>query len=288
VKRVLVFGKYGQVARCLDDIAVSNSSVQFTFLPHTSFDNGEQDSLRALVDFHKPNLVVNLAAFTNVDEAEDKEFEAMQANAILPQVLARVLKVRDIPLIHISTDYVFDGEKVSPYLPQDTKNPISVYGRTKSLGEDFIQEEMEKFWILRTSWVYSPYGRNFFITMLGLLKSRDKITVVSDQFGSPTSAHDLAREIMKLILNPEKYPYGIYHASGLGKTTWWEFAQEIQNCMTAHGENSKTIIEPIESKDYNSKARRPKNSLLASEVFELPYWPESIKAVYEIYKESNP
>lgn len=199
-----------------------------------------------------PDLIIHIAAYTNVDKAEDEPEIAELINGKGTENLAKIAGKLDIPIIYVSTDYVFDGTKDTPYLPTDETCPISVYGKTKLMGEIAIQKYCKKFYIARTSWLYGNYGKNFVDTML---KLKDKeLKVVDDQIGTPTWTMDLSSALMKLLTKP----YGIYHLSGGGKpTSWYNFAKTIFELS-----NIEANLKPCTSEEYPQKATRPKYSVM--------------------------
>ena len=199
---------------------------------------------------------INCAAYTAVDLAEAQSILAYAVNAEGPKNLAEICQKHQATLIHVSTDFVFDGQKRTPYLETDTPNPLSVYGASKLQGERNIQEAMEAYFIVRTSWLYSEYGNNFMKTMLWLSETRNEINVVSDQIGSLTYAGDLAEVLIQIVLSSSTN-YGVYHYSNSGTISWYDFAVEIFKQF------GKTIeVKPIKTKDYPTAAKRPKYSVL--------------------------
>ena len=211
----------------------------------------EEETKKVITDV-RPDLIIHLAAYTNVDKAEEEPELAELINAKGTENVAKAASEIDVPMIYISTDYVFDGTKNSPYLPSDETNPKSVYGKTKLMGEEAVLTYCKKYYIARTSWLYGLYGKNFVDTML---KLKDKeLKVVDDQIGTPTWTMDLAGSIMKLL---EK-PYGIYHLSGGGKpTSWYNFAKTIFEFT-----NNEVNLNPCTSEEYPQKAERPKYSVM--------------------------
>lgn len=213
----------------------------------------------------KPDLVINPAAYTNVDGAEDDEATALKVNADAPRALARACQQLDIPLFHVSTDYVFDGTKEEAYVETDQTNPINAYGRTKLAGELAVQEEAQKHIILRTSWVFSKEGKNFVNTILRLAKERDELKVVNDQFGGPTSAECIAEVLLQLATEHKEH-WGVYHYSGQPFVSWYEFAKKIVKHGEDDGVLSKApVVKPCGSDEFPVKAKRPKNSRLFQE-----------------------
>ncbi len=208
----------------------------------------------------KPDVVINAAAYTNVEKAEEDCDNAFQVNAIGAENLAISCKKHDSKLVHISTDYVFDGTKDKPYEEFDQHNPLSVYGSSKSLGEKLIEQAGGNYFILRTSWLYGD-GNNFVRTMLRLSKEKSEISVVGDQYGTPTYTKDLCWTIEKVMCTTF---YGVYHASNEGSCSWYEFAKEI---MT--GAKRKTIIKSLTTVEYPVKAKRPMNSVMENRMLKL-------------------
>ena len=262
--KILVTGINGQVGSALvrqaqdkghDVVAISREQWDMAQAP----EQGKELVLEA-----KPDLVINPAAYTNVDGAEDEEAIALKVNADAPRALAKACKQLDIPILHVSTDYVFDGTKEEPYVETDQTNPINAYGRTKLAGELAIQEETEKYIILRTSWVFSKDGKNFVNTILRLAKERDELKVVNDQFGGPTSAGDIAEVLLKLAIQHNDQ-WGIYHFAGQPFSSWYEFAQVILDEAIERNILSKSVIlTDCISGEFPTKAKRPKSSRLNS------------------------
>lgn len=226
------------------------------FLIETDIDNldiTKKEDVEDFVSKAHPDLIIHLAAYTNVDRAEEEEEKAELINAVGTENVALAASKIDVPLIYISTDYVFDGTKNSPYLPTDPTNPINAYGRTKLKGEELVQKHCKKYYIARTSWLYGMYGKNFVDTMLSL-KDKEELKVVDDQWGTPTWTMDLAGALMKLLTKP----YGIYHLSGGGKpTTWYNFAKTIFELS-----NLKVNLKPCTTEEFKRPANRPKYSVM--------------------------
>lgn len=208
------------------------------------------DSVKKVVHQAKPDLVVHSAAYTKVDQAESEPELAYSINGYGTENLAVACNQHEVPLLYLSTDYVFDGEQNRPYQPWDETHPLSVYGKSKLSGEKAVRNHLSRFYIVRTSWLYGPGGKNFVETIIQLSKDRDVLRVVADQFGSPTSTLSLSEVIADLI---ETERWGIYHATDDGITTWYEFAKAILTGTSAH-------VEPIETKDFPRPATRPKYS----------------------------
>lgn len=270
-KRVLVTGSNGQLGKSLQKIASEKSNkIDFTF---TTRDSLDISNLKEFESFFKDNTFdycINCAAYTAVDKAEEEKEQAFLINAEAVKTLAETCKEYKVMLIHISTDFVFDGLKNEPYIETDSPNPINVYGASKLQGEKFIQEILDTYYIIRTSWVYSEFGNNFVKTMLRLANERDEISVVNDQIGCPTYATDLAKTILDIVyLNQQEY--GIYHYSNIGEISWFSFAQNIFNEM-----KSNCTVLPMASKDYQSKAKRPLYSVLNTQKIHKTFYLKEI------------
>lgn len=242
----------------------------------------------------QPDVVVNAAAYTAVDLAEEQADVAFKVNRDAVRAMAEALAKRSVPLIHVSTDYVFDGQASKPYTEQDPVSPLGVYGESKYAGEVAVREANEKHLIIRTSWVFSQFGKNFVKTMLNLMEQRDEIRVVNDQTGCPTSAHDLAWAIIKLsglVVAKDFDQFSTYHLSSGQSQTWFEFANRIQK-VASHvwGDDWKgkdCRITPVPSSEYPTVAKRPGYSVMSSQRFvgsfgiQLPTVEESLSAVIE-------
>ena len=222
-----------------------------------------------------PDTVINCVAYTAVDDCEEHEEEARLVNEIGVKNLALVAKELDAPLVQVSTDYVFDGNGTKPYIEEDAVSPVSAYGRTKALGEKVVCESLDKYFLVRTAWLYGE-GKNFVKTMLALSEKNKTLRVVSDQTGSPTSAAELARFIIYLIRTDK---YGIWHGVCDGSTNWYEFTKEI---MKLSGKTEVEVL-PIKSEEYKTKAKRPHYSVLSNEKlhreteFKIKSWKEALK-----------
>ena len=277
---ILVTGGNGQLASCIKDVEKQYDDLNVIYTDHLELDICDLNQIQT---FFKSNpqidYCINCAAYTAVDKAETEAEKAFEINATGAKNLAQVCNDHDAILIHVSTDFVFDGEKNEPYTETDAANPISVYGASKLQGEVEIQQALKEYFIIRTSWLYSEYGNNFMKTMLRLAETRDGISVVSDQIGTPTYAGDLA-EIIIQIINTKTEKYGIYHYSNEGVASWFEFAKEIFKLT-----KNKIKVNPIPSIEYLTPAKRPKYSVLDKkkiiDVFkiDIPFWRESLKKV---------
>jgi dTDP-4-dehydrorhamnose reductase len=256
--RILVFGKTGQVARELRRI---HWPVQCTVqsLGRADCDLLDTQAVTKAILAFRPEVVINAAAYTAVDRAETDIEAAERVNRDAPAAMATACRDLDAALIHLSTDYVFDGSKTEPYLERDRIAPLSVYGRTKAEGEFAIREVLPYHVIIRTSWVFAAHGANFVRTMLRLAKERDELRVVADQKGAPTAACDIAKAIASVVLQvvDGKGIWGAYHFTGDEPTTWFAFAGAIFDRSGRHPN-----LIPIATADYRTAARRPMNSLL--------------------------
>jgi len=261
--RALIIGKNGQLGSSIYKIIANSKQVdEFVFAGREELDLSKEDSIQNYFNNNSFDIIVNCAAYTSVDKAEKEIDLADQINHLAVKQLAEIANKQKAKLIHISTDYVFDGESNQPYVETDTANPINIYGKTKLAGEQAIQRIMHtNAIIIRTSWVYSDYGNNFVATMLRLGKERDKLSVVNDQVGSPTYAFDLANVILDIILNNDSketsYTTQIYHYSNEGVISWYDFTKEIFNLA-----NTDCIVRPITTDEYPTLARRPKNTVM--------------------------
>ena len=260
--KALISGSNGQLGNCLK--ATEPEEMVTRFCDRTEFDLTDQMSMAAALDEFIPDYVVNCAAYTNVDGAETDEAGAMAVNHKGVAALATLCSARNIKLIHVSTDFVFDGTNTVPYLPTDKTSPLGVYGKSKSLGEEAIaQAYPEGSMIFRTSWLYSEFGGNFVKTMIRLFDTKDEFSVVSNQQGSPTYALGLARFIWSVVSRDDFRP-GVYHWSDAGETSWFEFAAEIgfQGEQKGLLTNERAQVNPISSEDYGSVTPRPNYSVL--------------------------
>lgn len=258
----LVIGKNGQLARAL--ASLPDHGFRFVFADRTQADLTKPDSLAHAIASHRPDLVINAAAYTAVDQAETEPVKAIAVNGGGVRTLAGLCTERDIPLVHISTDYVFDGSKCGPWLEDDPVEPLGVYGRSKLVGEEAVRETAPKHLILRTAWVYSPWGHNFVRTMLRLAGDRDEINVVADQIGSPTYAPHLAQAILELAWQAKHAEdvWGTYHVTGAGQTSWADFAREIFRVSQELG-GPNASVNDIATSEYPTPAKRPANSVLS-------------------------
>ena len=255
----LVLGKNGQLSQ---EMKATKSNRNVIFLGRNEVDLLDIKSLYEKVDKFKIKTIINTAAFTDVDRAERHKQEAYDLNEIAVRNIANCCKDMNIRLIHISTDYVFDGRKEKPYLVSDSPNPINVYGKSKLAGEIAIKEMLiDNFSIIRTSWLYSTYGNNFLKNIIGLLKTRKQLNIVGDQVSSPTYAKPLSKFIWNLAEQRDILP--LYHYSDDGEVSWFDFATHIYQLNKEHGNLKTNVhIKRISSKEYKQSASRPKYSVL--------------------------
>ena len=280
--RILVTGRTGQLAASLAEVAAERPDVELIFLGRPEFDMENTASIGEQIDARRPDLVINAAAYTVVDKAETEPERAFAINRDGAAAAARAADRLGALFIHISTDYVFDGQKAEPYVEMDETGPLNVYGRSKLEGERAVLDEHPQALILRTSWVFSPFGSNFLKTMLKVGAERPVLRVVSDQIGNPTSAPDLAAAILEISPALRSGPGGLYHLTGEGSTSWHGFADFIFQESAGRGGPSPTL-EAICSFDYKTAAARPANSRLDCTAFasrfgvKLRPWTESAK-----------
>lgn len=264
---ILVFGGSGQVGQELSR-AAGLRALALHALPHGETDISDDAAVAAAMTRWKPRLVVNAAAYTKVDLAESHVEEARKGNEIGPGLLATACARAGVPMIHVSTDYVFDGTKNGPYLESDAVCPISVYGRTKAAGEEAVRQALRHHVILRTAWVYGEFGNNFLKTVLRLAATRNELRIVADQHGSPTSAFELAEAILGVAsaLLHDRDLAGTYHFTAAGSTTWHGFASRVVAAAAPVTGRHPQVLA-IETADYPTAARRPANSCLDSRLF---------------------
>ncbi|TNJ47267.1 dTDP-4-dehydrorhamnose reductase [Tamlana fucoidanivorans] len=251
---VLVTGADGQLGRCIKDLENQYSNLNLMFVNRQDLDITDEQAVASYFKQNPFDYCINCAAYTAVDNAETEKELAFKINTEGPKYLALACKEHAVVLIHISTDFVFDGQQKTPYKESDIPNPLNVYGVTKLKGEDVIQQLLDNYFIIRTSWLYSEYGHNFVKTMLRLAETRDEIDVVSDQIGTPTYAKDLAHVLLNIISRQQKH-YGIYHYSNDGAMSWYDFARAI-----LRGKHIK--VTSIPSEMYKTGALRPSYSVL--------------------------
>jgi dTDP-4-dehydrorhamnose reductase len=263
--RVVVTGRHGQVARALTERG-ADPGVAVITCGRPDCDLARPEGIAGVLAALRPDVIVNAAAYTAVDQAESVYAEALAINGAGAGAVAQAAAALGVPVIQLSTDYVFDGTKTTPYVETDAVQPVNAYGRSKLAGEVAVARATANHVILRTSWVYAAEGKNFVKTMLRLAESRDSVTVVSDQHGAPSYAPDLAGAIVRVARNLLHLPdnpalRGIFHMTGGGEATWAGFAEEIFRRSVARGSAGARVV-PILSRDYPTPARRPANSRL--------------------------
>jgi len=281
---ILVTGGAGQLAQML----AAEGRSRVTVVGRPAFDFDRPDSIAETVRAHRPTLIVNAAAWTAVDAAEAEPAAAARANRDGPATLAVLCADLRIPLIHLSTDYVFDGAKGAPYVETDYTSPTGVYGQTKLEGEQAVLAACPQAVVLRTSWVYASVGKNFVRTMLGAAQKTDTLRVVADQRGCPTSARDLAVAVLgvadRIGAGWDPAYAGVFHAAGGGDTTWYGLAEAVFDEAARHGRSRPTVV-PIQTADWPTPARRPADSRLdctkLAHVYgvSLPPWPGAVQRV---------
>ncbi len=285
--RVVVTGREGQVARALAERA-SSAGATLIALGRPELDLERPQSIAPALAAARPDIVVNAAAYTAVDHAESEEAQAFAVNAAGAGAVAAAARALGVPVIQISTDYVFDGSSLLPYREEDATGPVSAYGRSKLAGEQAVAAATPDHVILRTAWVYAPFGRNFVRTMLRLGEERSEVAVVGDQTGCPTSALDIADAVLSVARNLVAGPgdpalRGVFHMAAQGEADWASFAEAIFAEAAAHG-RAPVAVRRIATSDYPTPARRPANSrldgtkLAAIHGVRLPPWRGSLAA----------
>ncbi|MFM9003932.1 MAG: dTDP-4-dehydrorhamnose reductase [Flavobacteriales bacterium] len=282
--RIAVTGANGQLGQELRALEKAHSEFEFHFFAKADWDIAIESVNETMVAALRPAVVINAGAYTNVEKAEEDSQSAMEVNALGPGYLASACKAHGALLIHISTDYVFDGKKTTPYSEEDEVHPLNKYGYSKLAGERAIDAAGDRYFILRTSWLYSSFGHNFYKTMLRLALEKGSLSVVNDQVASPTYAAFLAADILQLfslrLIEQRSVPYGIYHYTQSGEASWYDFAKEI---LRVHG--IEIPIEAVDSKRFPTKAVRPAYSKLSTERWEkntgiaIRTWQEGVKAL---------
>lgn len=280
MKKVLVTGAFGQLAMCIKQAAPNYPDLDFTYVNKTELDVTDPSAVRSYFNENPVDVCINTAAYTNVEKAESEKEQAFAVNAMAVKTLAEACESHKTVLIHVSTDYVFDGTKRSPYTEQDATNPINVYGASKLAGEEELAVHCSRHFIIRTSWLYSEYGHNFFKTILRHATEGNPLTITTEQLGTPTNANDLARAIL-LVADSESKEYGLYHYSNSGEATWYDFAKAILQ------ESGQIEIANLAKTDhYRTFAKRPVYSILNSTKFCKAFkadtidWKESLKTLF--------
>jgi len=279
VINVLVTGANGQLGLTLQDLSKTITNINWLFCSSSELDITNKSDVEKTFKNQTIDFCINCAAYTNVEQAETDKDKAFAVNYQGVKNMVDACNDWQTTLIHVSTDYVFDGEKKSAYTEEDKVNPINIYGESKLAGEEYISKNLSKHYILRTSWLYSKYKKNFYITIKNRAQAKQKLTITDSQQGAPTSTKDLA-EAISLILTAKKQHFGLYHFCNSGVTNWYEFAKKIIS-VHDYGEANKLI----KAGDYKTKAKRPKNSKLNCLKFEKAFnfkissWQESLKNV---------
>ncbi|EDK29064.1 dTDP-4-dehydrorhamnose reductase [Vibrionales bacterium SWAT-3] len=267
--RVLITGCHGQVGTCLTEQLNQDENTTILALDREHLDITNQDSVNAVVSEFQPTIIINAAAHTAVDKAEEEVELSYAINRDGPKYLAQAAQTIGAAILHISTDYVFEGNKVGDYIETDTTNPQGVYGESKLAGEIAVVQSCDKHIILRTAWVFGESGNNFVKTMLRLGQTRDALSIVGDQFGGPTYAGDIANtliQIAKRITQGSEIEYGVYHYSGLPHVSWFDFADTIFDVAVQQKLlDSKPTLTSITTEQYPTPAKRPSNSRLSNE-----------------------
>jgi len=285
MNKTIVFGAAGQLGTCLKQVAGERKLDNLIYPAEQEADILNIEGLRSLFEKEQPSYVINCAAYTAVDKAEDEVELCRRINKNGAANLASLCKESNAVLVHVSTDFVFEGNKTTLLKEDDEANPIGVYGLTKLEGEREIEKLCPAHFILRTSWLYSEHGNNFVKTMLKLGAEREELNIIADQVGTPTYAVDLAGVILDIIASQSK-EYGIYHYSNEGVTSWYDFAKGIFDIS-----NTKVKVKPIPTSAYPTKARRPAFSVMdktkIKETFgiEIPYWRNSLEVCIDRLKD---
>jgi len=278
MNNILVTGSNGQLGSEIRELSSSYTDYSFIFSTRQDLNITNFDDIDLFCTENKINTIINCAAYTAVDKAEEEQDLCNQVNHLAVDQLSKVAKKQNIQLIHISTDYVFNGKNHKAFVETDQTNPINVYGKTKWLGEQaMLKNNPRKSIIIRTSWVYSSFGNNFVKTMLKLAESRDALSIIADQIGTPTYAHDLAKTILEILPEIKNQDTDLFHYSNEGVCSWYDFAFEIfklskKNCS----------VTPIETIDYPTPAARPLFSLMNKSKIkntfkvEIPHWKTSL------------
>ncbi len=283
MKKILVIGSNGQLGNCIKKVAENfENKYEFIFTDSKTLDVTNSEQIQSFFYDNKPDFCINASAYTAVDLAEKEAEKAFAVNAEGVANIAEACLEFNTILIHVSTDYVFDGETNLDYAEDDFTNPIGVYGQSKLKGEELALDINPKTVILRTSWLYSEFNKNFVKTMLNLFSQKEELGIVSDQFGQPTNANDLAEAIMVIIESSQK-TFGVFHFSNYPETTWFNFATKI-----AEFSKSNIKLKPLTTDEYPTPAKRPKRSTMALDKIEEKYgiepkhWENSLEECVEI------
>jgi len=284
--KVLVTGGNGQLGKCFNYIKSEYPKIKFHFLDRKELDITDYQSILDYFKKNKINFIINCAAYTSVDMAEEEPSKAEEINVLGLENLIKVSELHKIKIIHLSTDYVFNGLDLKEIKEDHIPDPLGVYGKTKLEGENLIINSKGQAIVIRTSWLFSPFGNNFVKTILNLSNSKQKISVINDQYGRPTYGLDLAKTVIKLIQSSKSFKNKIYHFSNEGVTSWYDFAKSIIKLS-----GSKCELVPVKTDEYSSKASRPKKVVLNTDLiesslkFKIPNWKDSLKKCLNIIDE---
>ena len=277
MEKILVTGADGQLGKSIQKLSGKYLTLKFVFKNSKQLDITDSESVNSIFKKEDFNFCINCAAYTNVEQAEKTPEIAYKINADAVKNLALACKRNKVFLIHISTDFVFDGKQTRPYTEEDEAKPLNVYGVTKLKGEKVVEELLEHYFIIRTSWLYSEYENNFLKTMLRLGNENNEVRVVSDQIGTPTYARDLAL-LLILIIKKNKKPFGIYHYSNESEASWYDFAIAIFGLS-----NINIKVQPVKTKDFVTSVNRPIYSVMNKSKLKdnfgivIPHWKDSLK-----------
>ena len=277
MKKILVTGASGQLGQCLRSQLQNPTDISCYFATKEDLDITNNEAVQDFFSEHNFDYCINTAAYTNVEKAESAQKEAFLVNAEGAHYLAKACNEHNVVLLHISTDYVFDGTKKTPYLEEDPTNPLNVYGASKLKGEQYISTSCSKHFIIRTCWLYSQHGNNFLNSMLQFARQKKALTITTQQTGTPTNANDVA-QILITIIKTENTRYGVYHFSNQGEGTWYDFAKAI---FKATGEIDR--VKLAKTKHYPTFAKRPNYSVLNCNKFintfgdNYSHWEDSLK-----------
>ncbi len=284
---IAVLGSNGQLGLKIRDCSINYPKYNFIFVDIDELDITEDEQIKRFISQNKFDVLINCAAYTAVEKAEDDIELAQKINAEAPGKLAEICCSNNVKFIHISTDYVFDGDATAPYTEESECRPTSVYGKTKFSGEQNVMALCPDAVIIRTSWLYSEYGNNFVKTILRIAQEKEYLTVVNDQFGTPTYAGDLANVILQIahqFNEEEMWAPGIYHYSNSGFCSWYDFANEILKLG-----NISTPVKPVSASEFPSKVKRPaysvfeKSKIIRTFNLEIPHWKDSLKEMLNKY-----
>lgn len=282
--KILLLGKNGQIGSELNSVLINKSEYKIHAITRKDCDLKDNLKLKKIIQDFNPDIVINAAAYTNVEEAENENNECLAINAEFPKYLANLCNENNIILIHYSTDYVFDGKKETSYSEKDNVNPINFYGKSKLLGEEYIKNILTRHIIIRTSWIYSRHGNNFLKTIAKLSTTKKFLSIIHDQYGVPTSASFIADMttlfLRKFDTNINDDIYGTYHITPDGYTNWYNFSKKIIQYLSEHKSIFKISVDnikAIETEEYPSKALRPMYSILDNNKFKLLFSPQILE-----------